>query len=135
VETARDIRLFEKLRIKKTKILTSLTFLLRCKDQNVHSTHVYLPVKMEHCSETSAYKFQTSGNYPKENIPQMNSSPLTMKGTAKDVKRTSLILLDFRLFRKEVRTIFFRKIRRRSSTLKTKAQVRKYYSNTFKKIG
>jgi hypothetical protein len=29
-ETARHIRLFEKLRIKKTKLITSLTFLLRC---------------------------------------------------------------------------------------------------------
>jgi len=30
----------------------------------------YLPMKMEQteCSETSAYKIQTSGNYPKENI-------------------------------------------------------------------
>jgi len=27
-----DIRLFEKLRLKKTKLLTSLTFLLRCRD-------------------------------------------------------------------------------------------------------
>jgi len=37
----------------------------------------------------------------------------------KDVKRTDPIFLDFRLFRKEMRTIFFRKIRKRSSTLKT----------------
>ena len=36
----------------------------------VHSTHIYLPVNMEQteCSETSAYKLQTPGNYPKENI-------------------------------------------------------------------
>ena len=36
----------------------------------VHSTHIYLPMKMEQtgCSETSAYKLQTPGNYPKENI-------------------------------------------------------------------
>ena len=32
----------------------------------VHSTHIYLPVKMEQCSETS--KLQTPGNYPKESI-------------------------------------------------------------------
>ena len=34
------------------------------------STHIYLPMKMEQtqCSETSAYKFQTPGNYPKESI-------------------------------------------------------------------
>jgi len=36
----------------------------------VHSTHIYLPMKMEdtECSETSAYKIQTPGNYPKESI-------------------------------------------------------------------
>ena len=36
----------------------------------VHSTHTYLPMKMEQteCSETSAYKLQTPGNYPKESI-------------------------------------------------------------------
>ena len=33
-EVARHIRLFEKLRIKKTKLLTSLTVLLRCRDHN-----------------------------------------------------------------------------------------------------
>ena len=34
------------------------------------STHIYLPMKMEQteCSETSAYKIQTLGNYPKESI-------------------------------------------------------------------
>ena len=36
----------------------------------VHSNHIYLPMKMEQteCSETSAYKLQTPGNYPKESI-------------------------------------------------------------------
>ena len=36
----------------------------------VHSAHIYLPMKMEQteCSETSAYKIQTPGNYPKESI-------------------------------------------------------------------
>jgi hypothetical protein len=36
----------------------------------VHSTHTYLPVKVEQteCSETSAFKIQTPGNYPKEII-------------------------------------------------------------------
>jgi hypothetical protein len=36
----------------------------------VHSTHTYSPVKMEEteCSETSAFKIQTPGNYPKEII-------------------------------------------------------------------
>ena len=39
----------------------------------VHSTHIYLPMKMEQteCSETSTYKLQTPGNYPKENIQQV----------------------------------------------------------------
>jgi len=34
------------------------------------STHIYLPTKMEQTeySETSAYKIQTPGNYPKESI-------------------------------------------------------------------
>jgi hypothetical protein len=30
--------------------------------------HTYPPMKMEQCSETSAYKIQTSGNYPEESI-------------------------------------------------------------------
>jgi len=36
----------------------------------VHSTHTYLPMKMEQteCSETSAYKLQTPENYPEESI-------------------------------------------------------------------
>jgi hypothetical protein len=34
-DTARDIRLIEKLRNKKTKLLSSLTFLLRCRDYNI----------------------------------------------------------------------------------------------------
>jgi hypothetical protein len=35
-------------------------------------THAYLPMKMEQteCPETSAYKFQTLGNYPKESIQE-----------------------------------------------------------------
>ena len=38
----------------------------------VHSTHIYLPMKMEQtkCSETSAYKLQTPGNYSEESIQQ-----------------------------------------------------------------
>jgi hypothetical protein len=36
----------------------------------IQSLLTYLPMKMEHteCSETSAYKIQTPGNYPEENI-------------------------------------------------------------------
>jgi hypothetical protein len=33
-DTTKLIRLFENLRIKKTKLLSSLTFLLRCRDHN-----------------------------------------------------------------------------------------------------
>jgi len=33
--------------------------------------YTYLPMKMEECSETSAYKIQTPGNYPEENIQQV----------------------------------------------------------------
>ena len=36
----------------------------------VHSTHIYLPMKMEQteCFKTSAYKLQMAGNYPKESV-------------------------------------------------------------------
>jgi len=36
----------------------------------VHSTHTYLPMKMEQtaCSETSVYKLQTPRNYPEQSI-------------------------------------------------------------------
>jgi hypothetical protein len=36
----------------------------------IYSLFTYLPMKMEQaeCSETSAYKIQTPGNYPEENI-------------------------------------------------------------------
>jgi len=39
----------------------------------VHSTCTYLPMKMEQaeCSETSAYKMQMPGNYPKESIQNL----------------------------------------------------------------
>jgi hypothetical protein len=41
----------------------------------IYSLCTYLPVKMEQtvCSETSAYKIQTPGNYPKENIQKRES--------------------------------------------------------------
>ena len=32
--------------------------------------HTHPPMKMEQCSETSAYKIETLGNYPKESIQQ-----------------------------------------------------------------
>ena len=42
----------------------------------VHSTHTYPPTKVEQtvCSETSAYKRQTPGNYPEESIQRMSVS-------------------------------------------------------------
>ena len=42
----------------------------------VHSTHIYLPMKMEQteCSETSTYKLQTPGNYPKESYQKKKES-------------------------------------------------------------
>ena len=38
------------------------------------STPIYLPMKMEQteCCETSAYKIQTPGNYPKESIQHLD---------------------------------------------------------------
>ena len=30
--------------------------------------HTYLPMQMEQCTETSAYKIRTSGNYPEERV-------------------------------------------------------------------
>jgi hypothetical protein len=38
----------------------------------IQSLFTFLPLKMEQteCSETSAYKIQTPGNYPEENIQQ-----------------------------------------------------------------
>jgi hypothetical protein len=35
---------------------------------SVKILHTYLPMKIEQCSETSAYKNQTPGNYPEESI-------------------------------------------------------------------
>ena len=39
-----------------------------------HSTHIYLPMKMEQteCSETSAFKLQAPGKYPKESLQRMH---------------------------------------------------------------
>jgi hypothetical protein len=43
----------------------------------IDSTSNYLPVKIEQteCSETSAYKIQAPGNYPKESIQRSYMSP------------------------------------------------------------
>jgi hypothetical protein len=37
-------------------------------DRRVGILHTYPPIKIEQCSETSAYKIQTPGNYPEESI-------------------------------------------------------------------
>jgi len=44
----------------------------------VHSTHTYLPMKMEQteCSEMLAYKIQTPGNYPEESIQHDTASSI-----------------------------------------------------------
>ena len=44
----------------------------------VRSTHNYLLMKTEQteCSETSAYKLQTSGNYPEESIQHFGTTAL-----------------------------------------------------------
>ena len=57
----------------------------------VHSTDIYLPMKMEQteCSETSAYKLQTPGNYPKESI-QHTEHGESLKS------KTLIALLNFR---------------------------------------
>jgi len=39
----------------------------------IYSLFTYLPMKMEQCSETSAYKIQTPENYPEENIQQVRT--------------------------------------------------------------
>jgi hypothetical protein len=42
--------------------------------------HTYLPMKMEQteCSEKSAYKIQTPGNYPEENIHGLKFSRINL---------------------------------------------------------
>jgi len=52
----------------------------------VHSTHIYLPMKMEQteCSETSAYKIQTPGNYPKERQHSVTTFEITSKSATKN---------------------------------------------------
>ena len=69
----------------------------------VHSTHIYLPMKMEQtvCSETSAYKLQTPGNYPKESIQQSMKVFVHMaeekQGKAKGLqkKKNGILLLSY----------------------------------------
>jgi len=57
-EQYKAIRLFEKLRIKKTKLLTSLTFLLRCRDHNTIPRFLQFQHHMH--SRTAYRKYQRS---------------------------------------------------------------------------
>jgi hypothetical protein len=41
---------------------------------NLVILHTYPPIKMGQCSETSAYKIQTPGNYPEESIQHLFTS-------------------------------------------------------------
>ena len=48
-----------------------------------YSTHIYLPMKMEQteCSETSAYKLRTPGNYSKESLQHVGWRFLVSRNT------------------------------------------------------
>ena len=61
-ETTRHIRLFEKLRIKKTKLLNSLTFLLRCRD---HRTIPRFVQFQYHFHSRAANRIYQCTNYAK----------------------------------------------------------------------
>jgi hypothetical protein len=60
------------------------------KKKLVHSTHTYLPMKMEQteCSETSVYKLQTPGNYPEENT-QHSEHGESLKSRMKELTGTA----------------------------------------------
>ena len=45
---------------------------------------LHLPMKMQQCSETSAYKIHTPGNYPKESI-QLSKNGESLKSRPKHV--------------------------------------------------
>ena len=51
-----------------------------------NSTHIYLPMKMEQteCPETSAYKLQTPGNYPKESIQDREIFGIILSGRMRE---------------------------------------------------
>jgi hypothetical protein len=51
--------------------------------------HTYLPMKIEQteCSETSAYKIQTPGNYPEESIQNSEQGESLKSGMLKLVLR------------------------------------------------
>jgi hypothetical protein len=63
--------------------------------------HTYPPLKMEQiqCSETSAYKIQTPGNYPKDNIlHQQHSESLKTTYNLYFSIKVSLNILSFQFF-------------------------------------
>jgi hypothetical protein len=77
-------------KINPTAIFES-TFPLQILKQfpNLVILHTYLPMKMEQreCSETSAYKIQTPGNYPEESLQQ---TPSTLVMNERFLERRSL---------------------------------------------
>jgi len=69
------------------------------------SFYTYLPMKMEQteCSETSAYKIQTPGNYPEENIQQNCFSLRILRNPVKDlVGKTQNFCISYELVVKVV---------------------------------
>ena len=55
-ETTRNIRLYETLRIKKTRLLVSLIFLLRCRDHNIIPQFLKLRQQFHTKAATRIYK-------------------------------------------------------------------------------
>ena len=53
--------------------------------------HTYPPMKMEQteCSETSAYKTQTTGNYPKKKSIQHSKHAESLKSRTKKIIRST----------------------------------------------
>jgi hypothetical protein len=60
------------------------------------STHIYLPMKMEEtdCSETSAYKLHTPGNYPKESI-QHTEHGESLKSRMNKINKIRILSWDY----------------------------------------
>jgi hypothetical protein len=129
--------LFEHKEVNSNSVWTQ-----RSQFQFCLNTKKSIPILFEHkevnsnsvWTQTSQFQFCLNTN---KSIPilfehkQVNSNPLTSRGILKDINWTNLIFLAFRLLKKEVHTIYFRKIRRRRTTLNPKTQVPEYYSNRF----
>jgi len=60
--------------------------------------NTYLPINMEEtqCSETSAYKTQTPGNYPEESIQQTEDCLVRMEKHCGIRKTSAKIIIYFR---------------------------------------